>query len=337
MVAFTYPTATELRQVEQEKLPRLMAARPIFDILPLEESDSHILTWEQRDNYTGLQQFRGLDGDPPRVKALGGRRFAMQPGVYGEFRRIDEQELTVRRPWGQWEGVVSVDDLVMDAQDHLLGRRLDRIEKIGWDLLVAGVFSVAGPTGTTVHTDAYTTQTYTASDWGTAATATPLADFRAVQLLGRGTSSGFGASARAYLNQVTFNRLVANTNANDLAGRFSVLQNTVRSAQSVNEVQSGEGLPRLVIYDEGYLDETGAFQLYIPDDKVVVVGQRSSGAAVGGYRMTRNAQNPGMAPGPYTLVIDRGEMTVPRTVEVHDGHSGGPVLYLPGAIVVMSV
>lgn len=337
MAVFTYPTSAELTQIEQDKLPRLTANRPIFDFFPINSVDSHILAWEQLDNYTGLQQVRGLNGDPPRVNALGGKRYVMEPGVYGEFRRIDELELTVRRQWGTWAQPVSIDDLVMGAQDHLLGRRVDRIEYILWTLVVTGTFAVAGPSGAVIHTDAYTTQTHTASDWGTPGTATPLADFRAVQLLSRGRSVSFGPESVAVMNRTTFNLLVANTNANDLAGRFTVLQNTLRSAGNISMILAGEGLPRIAIYDEGYIDEAGAFQLYIPNDKVILFGQRTSGARIGEYRMTRNANNPGLAPGPYTRVIDRGEQIVPRSIEVHDGHNGGPVIYFPGSIVVMSV
>jgi hypothetical protein len=53
--------------------------------------------------------------------------------------------------------------------------------------------------------------------------------------------------------------------------------------------------------------------------------------------MTRNANNPGMAPGRYQKIIDRGENEVPRKIEVHRGHNGGPVIYFPGSIVAMTI
>jgi hypothetical protein len=31
------------------------------------------------------RQIRGLNGQPKRVNALGGNRFTIEPGVYGEF------------------------------------------------------------------------------------------------------------------------------------------------------------------------------------------------------------------------------------------------------------
>src|SRR5581483_8660457 len=153
MSTMVYPTNAELQQAAQDKLPNLMANRPIFDILPIVEKDDDLLIWEQKDNYTGLQQVRGINGDAARVKRTGGKRFIMEPGYYGEFELIDEKELTRRRAFGQFGGSVDIEDLVMESQDKLLGRRLDRIEYIGWQLVQNGTFSVSGPNGTVLHTD----------------------------------------------------------------------------------------------------------------------------------------------------------------------------------------
>jgi hypothetical protein len=338
MATYTFPTQAELQLIAQDKTPRLIANRPIFDIFPIRETRNSLIKWEQRDNYTGLQYARGLNGDPVRVKSLGASQFQMEPGVYGEFRRLDEIEITTRRAYGSWNQPISLDDLVMEAQDHLLGRRLDRIEYIGWTLLATGTFSVSTPYGPVVHTDSYTTQTFTAGvTWATQATATPLANLRAVQLLGRGRSANFGSGAKAYMNRTTYNTMIANTNGSDLAGRRTNGLATVLSPANLDLVLMQEGLPSVVVYDEGYIDESGTFQLYIPNNKVIVIGQRPAGQTIGEYLMTFNANNPGGAPGPYMKVINRGEETVPITVEVHDGHNGGPALYFPGSIVVMTV
>lgn len=337
MLTLTYPTTVELEQIAQDKLPNLMTDRPIFEILPVRSVDNHILSWEQKDNYIGLQQFRGVGAQPHRVKRIGGKRLQMEPGMYGEFVTIDEQELLVRRPWGQLEGVISVDDLVMEAQDQLLGRRLDRIEKIGWDLLTTGTFSVAHPEGGTIHTDTFPVQTFTASvTWAlaNAATATPLQNFRDMQLLNRGHSVGFGPAAKAYMNQKTFNMMIANTNTADLYGRRTSGLGTINNAGDVSKLLAGDGLPQINIYDMGYLDDSGTFQPWIADNKVIVVGQRPGNQTVGEYRMTRNLISG--TPGAYQRVEDKPKGIVPQ-VEVHDGHNGGPVIYFPSAIVIMNV
>jgi hypothetical protein len=131
--------------------------------------------------------------------------------------------------------------------------------------------------------------------------------------------------------------LVSNTNTNDIAGRRTSGLNSVLNLDEINAVLLGEGLPQIEIYDEGYQDDTDTFVPYIGDGKVLVVGVRVDGGAVGGYLMTRNANNPNSAPGAYQKIIDKGEDAVPREIEVHDGHNGGAVLYYPSAMVVMNV
>jgi hypothetical protein len=338
MADLLFPSTAELTAIAQDKLPRLQADRPIFDIFPIETVDNYLLLWEQKDNYLGLAQVRGLNGMPARVNRIGAKRYQMQPGVYGEYIPIDEIELTTRRQWGTLGTPVDISDLVTEAQDQLLGRRLDRIEFNIWTLLATGTFSVSGPDGALMHTDSYTTQTYSAGTvWSTAATSTPLADFRAVQLLSRGHSVNFGAGAQAFVNRKQFNRLMTNTNAADLGGRRLSGLMPVNNFAELNNLLTGDDLPNITVYDEGYLDTSGTFQPYIPDGKCIVVGKRPAGQSLGAYRYTRNANNPDLAPGAYMKVIDTGDRNVPRQVEVHDGHNGGVVIYFPSAVVVMSV
>lgn len=337
MADFIFPSSVDLEQINQELVPRLESAREIFNIFPTRSVDSHLLEWEQKDNYTGLQQVRGLNGMPSRVKPVSGKRYLFNPGTYGEFLAIDERQLTVRRQWGGFSTGINITDLVREAQDKLLQRRLDRLETIGWTLLSTGTFSVADGTST-LHTDAYTTQTFSAGvTWATAATATPLADLRAVQLKSRGYSVDFGARAKAYMNRSTLNAVLSNTNANDLGGRRLTGLVSINSLAQVNQLYAMDDLPTLVPYDRGYIDDTGTFQLYIPNNKVVVIGARTDNDPVGEYRFTRNANNADLGPGPYMRVIDRGEFVIPRSIEVHDGHNGGPILYHPAAIVIMTV
>jgi hypothetical protein len=336
MPDYLYPTAIELRQVAQELVPRLAANRAAFDIFPIQSVNTNILEWEQKDNFTGLQQVRGLNGMPSRVKMVSGKRFLYTPGVYGEFMIIDERQITERRPYGPFAGAIDISDLVREGQDKLLGRELDRQESTIWTLLATGTFSVSDGTSV-LHTDAYTTQTFSAGvPWATVATATPLADLRAVQLRSRGYSVNFGAQARAYMNRTTLNSMLSNTNQADLAGRRLAGLASINSLEQVNMLYAMDDLPSIVPYDLGYIDDTGTFQLFIPNNKVIVVGARTDGDPVGEYRLTRNANNPDVGPGSYDKVVDDPNR-VPRSVEVHRGHNGGVVIYHPAAVVVMTV
>jgi len=301
--------------------------------------DNYAVMWEQEDNYKGLQQVRGLGGNPPRVTPSGLSRFTMTPGAYGEYEPIDEIAMTVRRQYGSFSTPVKLDDLVMRIQKKLLVRRLDRIENIIWTLFTSGTFAVAGPSGAILHTDVYTPQTFTATTtWGTPATSTPLQDLRSIQLLSRGHGLDFGSRAKLYMNRATFNGMLNNTNSADLGGRRGAGLASINGPEALNQLLAMDDLPTIVIYDQGYLaDPSGTFTLHIPNNKAVIVGRRTDASPVGEYKMVRNINNPEFAPGPYTRVIDRGETVIPRLIEVHDGHSGGPALMFPSAIVTLTV
>lgn len=336
MPTLAFPSAEELLEVEQDKLPVLTQDDPVFEMFPIVAVDSHLLLWEQKDNYVGLQNVRGLNGQPGRISRVGAKRYKMEPGVYGDFVVIDEDEITRRRALGQFVSRISVNDLVADAQDQLLNLRVDRIRLNLWTLLATGTFSVYGQNGQLMHTDTFSLQTASAAvAWGTFATATPLVDFRTVKLKARGRSVDLGRTARAFGNTKTVNKLLGNLNANDLFGKRLGGGNTILSLNDVNKIFLDNDLPQVEEYDRGYLDSTGTFQAFIPDDKMIVVGTRTNGQKLGEYRQTFNAVTG--SSGPYTKVFDRSETTVPPTVEVHDGHNGGPVIYFPGGVVILSV
>ena len=343
MPAYTYPTQQELREIEQVKLPVLTDDDEVLQMFPIEESPSWRLRWEQLDNYQGLQQVRGLDGQPGRVKMVGAKSYDFEPGVYGEFTTLTEKMLTEARELGTFDQPAKLDTFVGRAQTLLLNRRIDRIRFILWKLLTAGIFSVAREDGTVLHTDIFPLKTYSAAvAWSTFATSTPYADLRGVVLQQRGQSVDF-TKGKLYMNQKMINNVLSNTNPNDLFGRRAASGATLNSLNDINAITAQQSIPTLIPYDKGYLSDgtdgnaAGTFVPFIPDGKAVLVGARTNGAPLGNYRMTRNANNPNLEPGAYTRVIDHGEDRIPRQIDVHDGHNGGPVIYFPGAIVVMSI
>lgn len=338
---FVYPDSTKLKAIEQDLLPVLEGQDPVFfnELFPTDEADTYKLEWEQMDNYFGLQQARGLDGQPSPVARTASNRFSTEPGIYGEYVQLDEQELTRRGERGRFEGVVKLDDLVMVEQQKLLQRRIDRQRWIGWTLVTTGQFVVPSPNGQYEHRDRYIFQTRTASPGiQTVATSTPLQFLFGLLTAGRGTSSQFGPGAKIYINGVTVQRLFANTNANDLGGRFRVGGgNTLNAMEDLNGVLRSRGLPQLVMYDQGYLTSPAAssFVPFIPNNVGVMVGQRPGNAPVGYYRMTQNMAN-GFQPGAYTRVLNTTDREIPGKVEIHDGHNGGPIVEYPSAIQIIN-
>jgi hypothetical protein len=344
MQQFLWPTSAEVTAIEQAFIQGMTAdaaSDPVFGMFPVVPKDVTTLIWEQLDNYAGLQQVRGLGGAPSRVLAVGVNQFMVKPGYYGEFSTLEEAELTERRQIGSFGTPIDISDLIVGRQRQLITRRVTRWRKMLWDLLVYGQFSVYDPkTNQLSHADGYTQRTYAASTtWATFATSTPLLDFRSVQLFGRGFSANFGASATAYMNRKTVNNMMQNGNAADLYGRRNSGFSTLNSLPDINKFFQGDDLPEIRVWDKVWLDDGNgnAKTLYIPDNTIVVVAPRDTGARTGYMALTRNANNAGLQPGAYSKVIDMGERMVPREIQVHDGFNGAPVIEFPSSVIVMSV
>lgn len=336
---YVFPTSSELSMIGQEKVANLSRNRLGFQIVPVVDKNAALLEWEQEDNWTGLMGLRGLGGDPKRIKNIGGKRWQVEPGAYGEFATVDELELTKRRQWGTYGSPIDVTDLVMRLEDRLLLRRLDLQEYMIWQLLTTGSYLVTSEDGKLTHADTFLLQTYAAAvPWSTPATSTPLADLRAIQLKAAGKSVSFGADAMIWMNRITANRMMSNTNSNDLAGKRTAGLANILSMGEANQLFTGEALPNIGIYDEGYLrDSDGAFVRYIPDGVGVVVGRRVNGEPIADFAMTRNAQNLDLAPGAYHKIIDQRLYRVPGSIEVHDGFNGGIEFFFPSAVVIATL
>ena len=173
--------------------------------------------------------------------------------------------------------------------------------------------------------------------WSNFAGSYPLRDFRQIQLLGRGTSARFDTCARAYMNRETANLLFANTNPLDV-GRvgLSACCNFM-SLEMINTQFAAQGLPQIVIYDEGWIDENDGFNLFIPTGYVVIVGCRPNNVPPGHYWLTRNAVNCSVTSGFWQKLVDNCDRAVPREIQIFDGHNGGPALEYPRMVVVLRV
>lgn len=341
MATFTYPPDAELQEIESDKFEALSADDPFRPFMPERAVEDWLLRWTVAGYAGGLQQLRGLNGDPTYVARVGASEYVMKPGVYGEFMTVDEEEMTTRAQRfmaGVAGGRVDITDLVLNLQDQLLDRRMRLIRYIRATLFMTGTFAIADKKGAGGyrHTDTYSVQTYDASTWATVASATPLADFRAVNLLDTGKNADFGSGAVAVLNSITFNNLIGNTNAADLGGQKTTTLSPLVSAEQFNTIMLAADLPRLAVWDDGYYTTGGSFTRYVPNGKVAVISRPRPEGPVGEYRMCWQAVTE--QAGPYTFVKDRrDEQRVPPIIEVHDGHNGGPVMLRPWQVVVMDV
>ena len=343
---YVYPTSLELMAVDQDLLPVLMLSDPIFKLFPVKPHDAALVSWEQRDSYTGLMQLRGYDSPFPSVPKYAINRYGLDPGVYGEADTITEREITVRKGFGQVNQPINIKDLVTEAHEKLATRQFNRMAWVVWTMLTTGSYIELGVGSALLKRDAFAPQTFAATTaWSTSATATPLADLRAVQLLHRGHSVRLGSEASLFMNRKTFNNFISNTNTADLGGRRTTGLQTIEGLTAANEILTKDDLPNIVIHDEGYISDgndgntKGTFYPFIPDNTAVVVGRRTNGAPLGEFQLTRNASTPDVGPSPLVKVIDTGagdNEEPPRRIKVFRGFNGGPAIFYPNAFVLMT-
>lgn len=347
---YVYPTAAEFFEIGQDLISQGRAGRQGLDIAPTVTKNTFNVRWAQADNYHGLQQMRGLDGQAPKVQRIGSTTYTYEPGVYGEHTVITEQELLKRAIPGRPEIRIPVDDLVMADARLLTTRELDGMEARVWILLATGTISVplGGPNAPLSWSDTYTTQTYSPTvPWSTLSTATPIANLQTIQQLSVGHSALFGATSTLYMNQVTANRLINNTNSSDFGGKKDQYGATLNALPAFNNYFQGQNLPKVEINDRGYqllpisgpeTTPTTQFKKFIPDGTAILVGKRPDNSNVLEFQQTINAMNPGFAAGPYQFIKDfsagiNAPKELPPRLEVHRGFNGGLTVLFPSAIV----
>lgn len=336
------PTAAELDRIQMELFPRYLEGRVGLEIMPFRTTDRDMIVINQPDIFKGMQQYRDL-GKPtlpaPEYNPYG-NYCEVKPGYWGEHSPpIGEMEMT---RWGSQNiacpGNLDITEWITMKQQQLLERRANRIEYNIWQTLVFGRYTALNESGQVVFEQNFNVQSITVPiNWLNFAGSFPLRDFRTIQLLGRGTSARFDTCARAYMNRITANALMSNTNPNDV-GRVGLSACCVfMSPEQINQQFAAQGLPQIVIYDQGYVDDAGTFFPYIPDGYVIIVGCRPANVPPGYYWLTRNAVNCSVSSGFWQKLMDTCEREISRKITVADGHNGGPALEYPRMVVSMRV
>lgn len=335
----SYPTSAELRMLQMDLLPRFSEGRLAFDILPFTESDAAEILFQQPDIFRGMQQWRGLD-QPTNVVGQRynpyGKICTVAPGYWGEHDYISEEFMTRAAQPGTCSTPIDLTEYIARLSERLMERRYNRVEFLIWQSLVFGRYEALNSSGQVVHQAQYNVQQVAAAiPWSDFANSTPMGDFRQIQLRSRGTSASFNSDAIAYMNRVTANCLFQNQNPNDVGKVGLSACCTFMGPDMVNQQFAAQGLPQLKIYDEGYVDDYGNFQPYIPDGYVVIVGRRPGGVPIGHFWLTRNAVGCEISKGFWQKIIDDCERAIPRKIGLYDGFNGGPAIEYPRAIVVL--
>lgn len=306
-LVLTFPTNVEMDFTTQEYQRDASKLKGQM-ILPVVGKNSQVVEWDEMDNETGMTAVHTMNTDPKVASRPGSKLKSYEPIPHKETELVKESELLKARAYGTLGGVISIQDLVMEA--FLRGMNKDDI-RVEWEIWQALLGSLVIDENGYILTETFPIQVYNpVVPWDTLATAEPLKDLNAVKLLFAGTgASAQGAIARS--NQATFNKILENTNADDLRG-FNVdnFKAAAFDLMQFNKMMEARGLPVWDIHDEGYFDDNKVFQRFIPNGKVVIEGKRPAGQKVGDYCTTpslHRSQGGMPAPGRFSFITVNGQ------------------------------
>lgn len=176
--------------------------------------------------------------------------------------------------------------------------------------------------------------------WNIAAassTADPTSDIRAMaeSFTGKG-----GKLGTVYMNLATFNEMIATANATT-GLRSNLRYTTADLEQKAFEDGIMIGGAKIKIYNEGYLDKTGTYQMFIPDGYIIGIGaQSASGSFVDRVEslnidaMEKDTFKIGSVFGTYFRVKTEDD---PISRQLLLSHCGLPVFRNPQQIVSLQV
>ena len=293
----------------------------IRDILKIKTVPRHNVKWAEYESATGLMQ-PALPGEPaPKITVKGMTVKVMEGIPFKEKTTIDVEDLAFLQ---QSEKTIR-QNYLLDRLSWLKTRAFTRMEKLVWDAL-AGSISISE--NGVVFSQSYSIQTYAGDAWSTASTDI-LADIRAMKAL----YVGKGATPKTIvMNTNTYNYIKKNDYFTN------IVQNSGKEAANkvISNVFSDEGLD-VIVYDGGYIDSTGTFNYFIPNNKVFMIGEGPY--PLGNFVLVTDPNTATFSKKPkagfWTRVIEHEED--PYSVEIVGGFKGAPAITFPTWVVLATV
>lgn len=349
MLTYQFPTNVTLQRVLQEYVIRRERLR-LIKLFPFLDVAFQKIRWDVRDNVRGLTKTHVMGTEPKIGVRPGSVLKEYSPFYFKEEDLIKEDEILRARELGTLGGVINLDLEIARTMQNRVDRNFLRAE---WLLagMVSGAITLDDPN--VKASEVFPVQHFAdASDWTDRDHGTPLKDFNAIKLLFRGT----GASAQgaiALMNQTTCNLLLENVNDKDIHGLRSAqnLASITYDMEQVNKILQSRGLPLIEVYDEGYNDDDGNFQMFFSDYEVSVIGKRAEPIANFALTPSLHQQaagvpeagffafitvNGGRNPGGAVDMDTLGSSGNPK-IGVIGGMYGGPLLWYPRSIVRFTV
>jgi hypothetical protein len=240
---------------------------PFLQKFPIGYRDSWLISWDRMGNPYGMTQQGALDAPPVLVSMPGIEVNEIEPGVYREYTRLDESELTKGRELGTLGDPVKVGSRLTYVMNYFAERLGNRIFKIYTDIGTTGAFNNTDSQGNQHSYQLPNYQSLSMSAWAVSpTTATPIDDLRTAQTtLNKGTSSRFGQKSEILMADEAINTLLATTQIrNSFRSQYGAsflapfdnaqktgVQPPLNGDRSLNALFFGMGLPKIVPWNRG--------------------------------------------------------------------------------------
>ena len=312
------------------------------EVLPLNTTDyagnGKTIQWDIRGPALGMVPAHSLNTEPSLLDFPVVKTKAMPTAYWSGRHRIGESEILNIRRLGSF-GERLARGLVVEALNSVRTQVRSRVEYLRWQALQGsitvnenGVKFTANyeiPNGNKVDVSAG------AGEYWTHDNADPIGDLQAAAELLRGSGAG---DPVVYFNRKVAGYLSRNKAIRDLVSGSALVTGTgVKQVGDLVMPLVGD-VGRMVQYDKGYRASNGTWTPFIPDNKVILVGQGPASERLGEFASTPNLHNGGMdpMPGEFYKPIDKTGEALPF-YDVLGGIYGMPVLFHPNWIVVLTV
>jgi hypothetical protein len=312
------------------------------DVLPMNVLDyaanGKTIQWDIRGPALGMVPAHSLNSDPTLMEFPVVKTKTMPTAYWSGFHRIGEGEILNIRRLGTF-GERMARGLVVEGLNATRSQVRARVEYLRWQALQGTVTVNENGVKFTVsyeipNANKVDVSTGSGKYW-TNVDADPIRDLQAATELLRGSGAG---DPICYFNRKVAGYLSQNAKVRELVTGSPLVTSTgVKQIGDLMLPLVGD-LGRMVQYDKGYRSIAGVWTPYIPDNKVILVGQGPVGEKLGEFASTPNLHNGGLEPmpGEFYKPIDKTGEANPY-YDILGGVYGMPVIFHPDWIVVLTI
>lgn len=306
---------------------------------PLVNSYFQEIEYDEIYGPQGMANVHALDGEPRMVEMPKVVRKSFKPAYFKEMHRLSESDILKLGQLGGTEHQrITSQQLIANALENLNNRIENRIEWMRWQALLNGKVSIdenqlkidaqyGVPSANLAKT--------VSVSWATTTSSKPIEDILTVQQDFVGTGFRLG---EIYMNSYTAKLFCTSNDTKSYYYGAGVQEKVLPGTLGKYSAFFFPGI-KITVYDEGYEDTTGTFQKFIPDNKVLFLGDGIPGEIIDVVSVPSLHTPTGEPrPGKFAFVIDRsGQSEANPHYDIVLGIYCLPRIRRPEAIMLMDV